>query len=103
MIAGTEGCYANCGCFAGAGASPLQCPALADSCLALGAAACRAAIAMVGEAVAAGRLAEAAEGEAAAAARAKGAAAAAGGFRAAADGARVIYAQTDSLFVLFPK
>ena len=37
--------------FTGAGASPLQCVPLADSCLALGAATCRAAIQRIQEAV----------------------------------------------------
>jgi hypothetical protein len=37
-------------------ASPLQCVPLADSCLALGAAACRGAVARIGELVAAGEL-----------------------------------------------
>lgn len=68
-----------CGHAAGAQASPLQCVPLADSCLSLGAAACRRAIELVGDHVASGELG------------------------ASAAGGRVIYAQTDSVFVLFPK
>jgi DNA polymerase delta subunit 1 len=64
--------------FIGAGASPLQCAPIADACLALGAAACR-------------RAREVAE-----------AAAAAGALGPEGRGARVIYAQTDSLFLLLP-
>ena len=64
--------------FTGAGASPLQCVPLADSCLALGAACCRHAHATVESLAARGGLGEGAAG------------------------ARVIYAQTDSLFVHCP-
>ncbi|KAL6749924.1 DNA polymerase family B-domain-containing protein [Haematococcus lacustris] len=64
--------------FTGAQASPLQCVPLADSCLAYGAAACRAAIAEVPRLVAEG----------------------VGG--PAGRDARVIYGQTDSLFLLYP-
>jgi len=62
----------------GAQASPLQCVPLADSCLALGAATCRAAADAITAAVEDGRL----------------------GPKAA--GGKVIYAQTDSVFVHFP-
>jgi len=48
--------------FTGAQASPLQSVALADSCLALGAAACRGAIATLTEAVEAGKLGPAGKG-----------------------------------------
>lgn len=65
--------------FTGAQASPLQCAPLADSCLALGAATCRAAAAAIPEVAASGALG------------------------AAGDGARVIYAQTDSVFVHLPR
>ncbi|KXZ42077.1 hypothetical protein GPECTOR_210g420 [Gonium pectorale] len=68
--------------FTGAGASPLQCVPLADSCLALGAAACRGAIAAISAALAPGR---------------------GGPLGPAAEGGRVIYAQTDSVFVHFPR
>lgn len=64
--------------FTGAQASPLQCAPLADSCLALGHASCKRAKGVLEEAAAAGTLGL-------------------GGF-----GARVIYAQTDSLFVVLP-
>lgn len=63
--------------FTGAGASPLQCVPLADSCLSLGAACCRRARQAV-EALAAGGLGEGSAG------------------------CRVVYAQTDSLFVHCP-
>eukprot|EP00887_Chlorella_sp_A99_P005178 scaffold1.g5178.t1 len=64
--------------FNGAGASPLQCVPLADSCLALGAAACRQARQVLEQAAAQGRL----------------------GPHGA--GARVVYGHTDSLFVELP-
>ncbi len=64
--------------FTGAGASPLQCVPLADSCLSLGAACCRRAHQMVTQLAEEGAL---------------------GGPAA---GCRVIYAQTDSLFVNCP-
>ncbi|KIZ06809.1 hypothetical protein MNEG_1145 [Monoraphidium neglectum] len=64
--------------FTGAQASPLQCVPLADSCLALGAAACRGAVARIAALIQEGTL----------------------GPKAA--GGRVIYAQTDSVFIHFP-
>jgi DNA polymerase elongation subunit (family B) len=64
--------------FTGAAASPLQCVPLADSCLALGAASCRRAVDLIPQLAAEGALGEA-------------------GARA-----RVIYGQTDSLFVVVP-
>jgi hypothetical protein len=64
--------------FTGAGASHLQCVPLADSCLALGAASCRRAIDLITQLAREGQLGEV-------------------GRRA-----RVIYGQTDSLFLLVP-
>jgi DNA polymerase delta subunit 1 len=64
--------------FTGAQASPLQCAPLADSCLALGAATCRSAAAAIGEALDHQQLGP------------KG------------KGGKVIYAQTDSVFIHFP-
>ncbi|KAI3433870.1 hypothetical protein D9Q98_003673 [Chlorella vulgaris] len=65
--------------FTGAGASPLQCIQLADSCLAFGAQGCRRAKQVVEEAAASGKLAPY------------------GG------GARVVYGHTDSLFLHLPQ
>eukprot|EP00803_Ostreobium_quekettii_P009207 evm.model.scf_772EXC.4 EVM.evm.TU.scf_772EXC.4 scf_772EXC:31453-42840(-) len=65
--------------FTGSQASPLQCLALADSCLALGASTCRRSREIVEDLAALGALGPGARG------------------------ARVIYAQTDSLFILFPE
>jgi DNA polymerase delta subunit 1 len=65
--------------FTGATASPLQCAPLADACLSYGAAACRAAVETIGALAASGELGPAAEG------------------------GRVIYAQTDSVFVSLPR
>lgn len=62
----------------GSQASPLQCVSLADSCLALGASTCRRSREIVEDLAALGALGPSARG------------------------ARVIYAQTDSLFILFP-
>lgn len=64
--------------FTGAGASPLQCVPLADSCLSLGAACCRRAHAAVEELAAQNALGDGSAG------------------------CRVVYAQTDSLFVHCP-
>ncbi|WIA33365.1 hypothetical protein OEZ86_006502 [Tetradesmus obliquus] len=64
--------------FTGAQASPLQCAPLADSCLAMGAASCRAAAAAISTALQQGQLGP------------KG------------QGGKVIYAQTDSVFIHFP-
>ncbi len=65
--------YAVCVRCAGAQASPLQCVPLADSCLALGAASCRAAVEALHAAAAGGELGDAGRD------------------------ARVVYGQTDSL------
>lgn len=64
--------------FTGASASPLQCVPLADSCLAYGAHTCRRAVELIQQLVVEGQLGPKAEG------------------------GRVIYGQTDSVFIHFP-